>query len=407
MAATSSQGEPKNIPSTLSRQAEESLTAQIDELFESLLPTKESETIRKQFVEKIDKILNEEWPGHEIKVHLFGSSVNLLGTTTSDVDICVTTPWTGLKNVYVLAKGLRKHGMQKIFCVPKAKVPIVRLWDPEFIDLRVRKLVMIIKYWAQRRILNDAAKGGTISTYTWTCMVLNFLQMRDPPILPVLHQIPSNREPVIVNGIDVTFYDDISLLRKFGETNTESVVISLRQGKFLTKEEKGWGETGRGWRLLSVEEPFNISRNLGNSADDTSVQGIIGEFQRAYNILYEKSSLEIVCQQYVFPVQQQRLTPTHFPYRQQLQRLKYRSQETQTNDSVTKFTLCNHQSQQQQQLQISHQNGSENVKNMSNYNNNQKQQQSQISHDNDLENVKNRQNITSSRFRDQQEPSEL
>ncbi|CAG8760589.1 21504_t:CDS:1, partial [Gigaspora margarita] len=27
---------------------------------------------------------------------------------------------------------------------------------------------------------------GTLSSYTWTCMVLNFLQMRYPPILPVL-----------------------------------------------------------------------------------------------------------------------------------------------------------------------------------------------------------------------------
>ena len=64
-----------------------------------------------------------------------------------------------------------------------AKVPIVKLWDPEFdvacdmnvnntlalentkmiktyveIDPRVRPLAMILKYWTKRRILNDAGK---------------------------------------------------------------------------------------------------------------------------------------------------------------------------------------------------------------------------------------------------------
>ncbi|CAG8504088.1 15753_t:CDS:2 [Acaulospora morrowiae] len=332
LAATLQYGQ-NNHPITLPPRSEDSLCVDMLVMFEALLPTKESFEKRKQFVDKIERILNEEWPGHDIKVHLFGSSVNLLGTSNSDVDICVTTPWSGLRNVVILGKGMKKHGMQRIYCVPKAKVPIVRLWDPDLnlycdinvnntlalhntrliktyveIDPRVRPLAMVIKYWAKRRVLNDAAKGGTLSTYTWTCMILNFLQMREPPILPVLHQIPHKGEPIMVNGIDASFYEDVESLRGFGESNKETVggllfaffrrfayefdydhnVISLRQGKYLTKEEKGWGETGKGWRLLCVEEPFNTSRNLGNSADDTSVQGLREEFRRAFKILYEK-----------------------------------------------------------------------------------------------------------------------
>lgn len=57
--------------------------------------------------------------------------MNDLGTSSSDVDICITTDWVGLKNVQMLANAFRKHGMQKVFCVPRAKVPIVKLWDPE------------------------------------------------------------------------------------------------------------------------------------------------------------------------------------------------------------------------------------------------------------------------------------
>lgn len=72
-------------------------------------------------------------------------------------------------------------GMERVVCVPHAKVPIVKFWDPELqlacdmnvnntlalentrmiktyveIDERVRPLAMIIKQWTKRRILNDA-----------------------------------------------------------------------------------------------------------------------------------------------------------------------------------------------------------------------------------------------------------
>lgn len=68
-------------------------------------------------------------------------------------------------------------------CISAAKVPIVKIWDPELnlacdmnvnntlalentrmirtyveIDPRVRQLGMIIKHWTRRRIVNDAGK---------------------------------------------------------------------------------------------------------------------------------------------------------------------------------------------------------------------------------------------------------
>ena len=74
-------------------------------------------------------------------------------------------------------------GMEKVVCISAAKVPIVKIWDPELnlacdmnvnntdalentrlirtyieIDPRVRQLAMIIKYWTRRRIINDAGK---------------------------------------------------------------------------------------------------------------------------------------------------------------------------------------------------------------------------------------------------------
>ncbi|KAL0140619.1 hypothetical protein V8B55DRAFT_1509024 [Mucor lusitanicus] len=284
----------------------------------------------------MERLLNAEWPDHDIKANVFGSSVNDLGTSSSDVDLCITTAWNGLRNVRVLAKLFRKCGMQHVVCVPRAKVPIVRLFDPELqlscdinvnntialqntkmiktyvaLDSRVRPLIMTIKHWTKQRSLNDAANGGTLSSYTWTCMIINFLQQRQPPILPVLHKIESEGKD------EDYFYDDVEKLKDFGLANKESLggllfaffrrfaiefdydeqVVSVRQGRYLTKKEKGW-DTGRNKMSLCVEEPFNVGRNLGNSADIASVHGLRCEFQRFLDLLIAGDDLEFICSLY-------------------------------------------------------------------------------------------------------------
>jgi DNA polymerase sigma len=80
---------------------------------------------------------------------------------------------------------------------------------------------MIIKFWAKSRLLNDAAGGGTLTSYTWILMVINFLQTRDSPILPCLQKLP--HRPKMSNGIDVGFCDDISKLKDFGSKNKETL----------------------------------------------------------------------------------------------------------------------------------------------------------------------------------------
>ncbi|KAG0248260.1 hypothetical protein BG011_000267 [Mortierella polycephala] len=338
----------QQVPIVLPSEREARLTMEMYSLFESLLPTEESHQRRTKLISKIEHIVNTEWPGQDIKVLPFGSTVNDLGTNTSDVDICIWTSWLGLQGVEMLAEMFRKHGMENVFCVPGAKVPIVKLWDPELqlscdmnintqlgimnsrmvrtyvaIDPRVRPFAMIIKQWARKRVLNDAANGGTISTYTWICMVINFLQMRSPPILPSLHDIPHELSPdnQIINGNNTSFFSDLSRLEGFGRANKESLsgllyaffrkfaiefdydhhVVSVRHACYLTKESKGWHVPGKHYRLLCVEEPFDTTRNLGNSCDMASSRGLKQEFKRALDILNRDGSLDQVCEQWVFP----------------------------------------------------------------------------------------------------------
>ncbi|KAG0355695.1 hypothetical protein BG005_005372 [Podila minutissima] len=336
------------LPIVLPPEREAKLSMEMIDLFESLLPTEESHNRRTRLIKKIEDILHLEWPGQDIKAEPFGSTVNGLGTSTSDVDLCITTTWPGLKNVQMLATAFRKHGMQKVFCVAGAKVPIVKLWDPELhlscdmnintplglmntqliktyvaIDPRVRPFAMIIKHWARKRVLNDAANGGTISTYTWICIVINFLQMRSPPILPALHDMPHtlSAENQVINGNNTSFCEDLSKLEGFGYANKETLggllyaffrrfaiefdydhhVISVRHGCYLTKESKDWHIPGKHYKLFCVEEPLDTSRNLGNSSDMASSKGLKQEFGRALDILIHRGSLNECCEQWVFP----------------------------------------------------------------------------------------------------------
>ncbi|KAJ2752854.1 hypothetical protein GGI19_003541 [Coemansia pectinata] len=334
---------------------EQSLTAQILHTYETrLFPSAESIEVKRAFIEKFATILTIEFPNWEIDIHVFGSSVNGLGTSRSDVDICLTTGHRELENVFVLSKALRKYGM-RTYCVPHARVPIVKAWDSELriasdinvnntialhntrmiqtfvaIDARVRPFVMAIKHWSKCRELNDAAFGGTLSPYAWVNLAINFLQTRQPPILPVIHPPASSlsaKDSMHGSELNLTFNDDIDQLRGFGLANIESLgyllyaffrtyafefdyrhqVVSLRHGCFLTKEQKGW-DTGRPSRIFCIEEPFSTWLNLGHSANTTSVEGIRQEFQRAFIILRDGGSYDEVCETYQRP--QRDLTST-------------------------------------------------------------------------------------------------
>src|ERR1700761_6692011 len=66
------------------------------------------------------------------------------------------------------------------------------------------------------------ALGGTLSSYTWICLALNFLQTRDPPILPTLQQ-QANLEPKLLGGVNVSFDRDLDTYRDFGLRNKSSL----------------------------------------------------------------------------------------------------------------------------------------------------------------------------------------
>lgn len=76
--------DPTKIKEKLSHEQERRLSTDMRELYDRLLPSPESDEHRNKMVQKLETIFNEEWPGHDIRVHLFGSSGNLLCSDDSD-----------------------------------------------------------------------------------------------------------------------------------------------------------------------------------------------------------------------------------------------------------------------------------------------------------------------------------
>ncbi|KAK2594061.1 hypothetical protein QQS21_008210 [Conoideocrella luteorostrata] len=335
------------VKQKLSEDEDKKLATDMREIFDRLLPTPEVEEKRKKLVQKLETLFNDEWPGHDIRVNLFGSSGNLLCSDDSDLDICITTSWRELEGVCIIADLLARRGMEKVVCISAAKVPIVKIWDPELglacdmnvnntlalentrmvriyveADPRVRQLAMIIKYWTRRRIVNDAAFGSTLSSYTWICLIIAFLQLRNPPVLPALHQLPYKMPKS--DGTVSDFADNLKKIRGCGNKNKSSVaellfhffrffahefdydkyVLSVRQGKLVTKQDKKWNYAIN--NQLCVEEPFNVSRNLGNTVDEYSFRGVHLELRRAFDLL-SQAKLEEACEQYVFPKEEERV----------------------------------------------------------------------------------------------------
>lgn len=72
------------IKSKLSEEEEQKLTTEMNELYDRLQPTEKVEEKRGLLVQKLEKLLNDAWPGKDIRVHLFGSSGNLLCSDDSD-----------------------------------------------------------------------------------------------------------------------------------------------------------------------------------------------------------------------------------------------------------------------------------------------------------------------------------
>jgi terminal uridylyltransferase len=198
-------------------------------------------------------------------------------------------------------------------------------------DRRLVEMVHFIKSWAKRNKI-ASAYNGTLCSYGWVLMILHYLiNIVTPPVLPNL-QLDYPHFPLIVNDVDVGFFDNptglidraqkgmlfgraplntqstSSLLRGFfhyyahqgprviggGFRWRENVICLRTPGGLVTKTSKGWtssaSTTVNGLEvkqryLLAIECPIEVGHNVARTVVHHGVVGIRDELRRTWAIL--------------------------------------------------------------------------------------------------------------------------
>jgi DNA polymerase sigma len=176
----------------------------------------------------------------------------------------------------------KKLEFMNILFLPKARVPIVK-FDYEGLqcdigvnnrlavansllvraymefDSRARLMVLLIKHWAKSRKINDPYRG-TLSSYAYVMLVIHFLQVQQPPVLPNLQALgrTESKTDNMINGYDCYFYSDWRSVKPSTNQSTlgelllgfffyfsrefdyHDHVISIRKGGLLKKADKNW-----------------------------------------------------------------------------------------------------------------------------------------------------------------------
>ncbi|KAF9934214.1 hypothetical protein FBU30_002907 [Linnemannia zychae] len=204
------------------------LTRDIMNKYKKLVPPPDLMERHAQLTATLNKVISEAFPEEDLKVEPFGG----LLLENSDADFCITGAKVHdhehlLNDMNHIGEILKiKGGMEQVFCIPDALVPIVKFYDPvsrlecdlntgntlgvinsgliriyTTIDERVKPFLYMIKAICKAQGINDA-KSGYLSSYALTWMGIVFLQQEGffkmgevtlKPILPRLQQQPFER----------------------------------------------------------------------------------------------------------------------------------------------------------------------------------------------------------------------
>ncbi|GAA5870330.1 hypothetical protein JCM8547_006605 [Rhodosporidiobolus lusitaniae] len=209
------------------------LAEEMMRLYEAQKPSTEAIAARTHLIEELTRWLNAEhfrW-GHQhnahhmpLRIEPFGSVRFGLGTSSSDLDLCLLDPYRpngfvekffssqdqmikSLPDIYdmrALGRSLSRANLMDVTSIPDAAVPIVKfkveldgflieadlntnerlgVFNSRLINSYcnlhplVRPLSVFVKFWAKQRGLNDpSGSPTTFSSYTYILLVIAYLQ---------------------------------------------------------------------------------------------------------------------------------------------------------------------------------------------------------------------------------------
>lgn len=293
-------------------------------VFESVRPEENEAYRRSRLLAHMNKLVRSEWPNSSVR--MFGSGANGLNMRHGDVDMCLMVPGNGSRNtphekitsgetrrdrksargeaesmtdkqiMRRMAAILKRSKMTDVQELLRARVPIVKVKDPVSgfsidlclnnelvhhntdllrtyvgLDARVQPLCLLIKLWAKRRCINETYRG-TLSSYAYVLLLINFLQCRTPAILPCLQKMKQGAcvGPDERGMVRTAYTNDVPpracnvyfdrTVTSYPSENTESVVelligfmhyfaytfkyseevVSPRSGRVISRRAKKW-----------------------------------------------------------------------------------------------------------------------------------------------------------------------
>ncbi|KAL0821355.1 hypothetical protein ABMA28_005944 [Loxostege sticticalis] len=247
-------------------------------------------------------------------LYVVGSTMSGFGLESSDMDLCLYV--RPLDNVEPRAHALLHLnyilGYIRSFDpgaeLIQAKVPILKFRDARNglqvdlncnnvvgirntnllygysrMDWRVRPLVALTKLWAQAHNINDA-RQRTLSSYSLTLMVIHFLQCGTvPAILPRGLEAPDARRPHNRASLAELF---LHMLRYYADFPYGLMAVSVRAGARVPVAECRAARASKNdphqWKLLCVEEPFDLTNTARSVYDPETFEKIVATFRDSY-----------------------------------------------------------------------------------------------------------------------------
>mmetsp|Transcript_73029 Transcript_73029/g.171235 ORF Transcript_73029/g.171235 Transcript_73029/m.171235 type:complete len:400 (+) Transcript_73029:86-1285(+) len=250
-------------------------------------------------LKKLAQSLDGEWC-----VRPFGSSANGFAVRGSDFDVtCYRAGTSGQDNLLAIHELQTRllpllHGdpsFELTEAIWSARVPILKLKFEGHLEVdlscqnseallntellkaysqlhpAVRDLVVLVKLWT-RSLGLSGARNGYLSSYTWTLMVVYFLQVHPALQMPCLSTEAFRRGATAESLQKPAWKCDFlphRLLHGFFDFFTNpngfkwgAEVVSVRLGTRVNPAQEFVQLTGRDSMRLHVEDPFLLSRNL-------------------------------------------------------------------------------------------------------------------------------------------------
>jgi len=244
-----------------------------------IAPRPEEFLMRNEVVDKITRVIKNEWPNAQVDI--FGSFKTGLYLPTSDIDLVVFGDWTGLP-LNQLKDALIRESItdrDNIKVLDKASVPIIKVTETKT-DLRIdisfnmingvksaalikeylnefpclRYLAMVLKQFLLQRDLNEVWTGG-IGSYSLILMIVSFLQLH-----PRIDARSSD------NNLGVLLIEFFELYGK--QFNYMRTGIRVKNGGSYVPKEDIFKQFNNGYRasILCIEDPLNPTNDIGKGS---------------------------------------------------------------------------------------------------------------------------------------------